>query len=177
MTKSDINEKEQKDESEDLDGMNLDKEEKEFLDSKPESSKPEEIDYKDRYMRLLAEYTNAMKQKEEELKSMAKFGNRNLLIKVLDVVDDIEIGLTQENLNEETKGILQILQAKVQHLLSLEGVAEMEISAGANYDSSHHEVLGTVPHEEHKGKIAHIARKGYVMGDRVLRTAKVLVGK
>ena len=73
-----------------------------------ESNEP---DFKDKYARLLAEFTNFQRQKDEEIKSMAKFGNSNLLSKVIDILDDIEMGLVQENISEETKNILEILKS------------------------------------------------------------------
>lgn len=151
-------------------------EQQEHKNTKTEE-KRDEVDYKDKYVRLLAEYTNSLKQKDEELKSMAQFGNRNLLLKVLDIVDDIETGLMQDNLHEETKGILQLLQSKVTHLLTLEGVKEIEVQQGDAYDSSKAEVITMIEDEANKGKISQIVRKGYMMGDRVLRTAKVIIGK
>jgi molecular chaperone GrpE len=135
------------------------------------------LEFKDKYMRLLAEFSNYQKQKEEETKSVVKFGNSNLLIKIVDILDDIEMGLMQENLNEETKNILEILKSKMTHLLSLEGVSEIEIKVGDDYDPSKCEVITTTPDEKNKGKVSQIARKGYMISDRVLRTAKVIVGK
>jgi len=137
----------------------------------------ENNDFKAKYLRLLAEFSNYQRQKEEELKSMAKFGNKNLLLKILDILDDIEIGLVQENITDETKVILEILQSKMMHLLSLEGVTQIELKAGDEYDSNTCEVITTIDDESNKNKISQVIRKGYNFSERVLRTAKVVVGK
>ncbi len=76
-----------------------------------------EIDYKDKYTRLLAEYSNFAKQKEVEMASMAKFANKGLISKILDILDDIEAGLIQSETSEETKSILSILKSKLEHTI------------------------------------------------------------
>lgn len=147
-------------------------------DSNSENKAQEQaIDYKEKYTRLLAEYSNAMRQKEVELKSMAQFGNKNLLLKVLDIVDDVEMGLAQENISDETKGILEILHTKLLHVLTIEGVVVINLEEGSAYDAETCEVISTFDDAENKGKIVAIARKGYKLKDRVLRTAKVVVAK
>ncbi len=136
-----------------------------------------QVDYKDKYLRLLAEYSNFVKQKEAEIQNVVKFANRNLLLKVLDVLDDIEMGLKQSMISEDTKNILSILKVKLEQLLALEGVCEIELKVGDDYDANKCEVVNTVNQEGMSGKIVEILRKGYTMFDRILRTAKVVVGK
>lgn len=135
------------------------------------------VDYKDKYIRLLAEYTNFANQKDAELKSMAQFSNKNLLIKILDIVDDIEAGLVQESVSEETKSILEILKIKVLQILAMEGVLEIELSSGDSFDSEKCEVVQAIEDQKNSGKIVQVLRKGYTLSDRILRTAKVIVGK
>lgn len=144
---------------------------------KNKEEKSQKIDYKDKYVRLLAEYTNFAKQKEIEMQNTAKFGNKNILLKVLDILDDIDSGLKQEMVSEETKNILNILKIKIQQLLAYEGVLEMEIKVGDVFNPGNCEVVNTVEDKEMSGKIIEILRKGYTISDNVLRTAKVVVGK
>ncbi len=135
------------------------------------------VDYKDKYARLLAEYSNFVKQKDAELSSMAKFANKNLLSKLLDIVDAIEAGLMQESVTEETKGILNILNIKVLQIMAMEGVLEIEFNSGDAFDPEKCEVIQTIEEKDFSGKIIQVLRKGYTLSDRVLRTAKVIVGK
>lgn len=137
----------------------------------------EEIDYKDKYVRLLSEYTNFAKQKETELSSMAKFANKSLLLKIIDILDDIEISLIQESASEETKSILNILKIKLSQILTFEGVLEIEIKIGDSFNPENCEVVTAIEDKENSGKLIQILRKGYTISDRVLRTAKVIVGK
>ena len=144
---------------------------------KNKEEKNQEIDYKDKYVRLLAEYTNFAKQKEIEMQNTAKFGNKNILLKILDILDDIDSGLKQEMVSEETKNILNILKIKIQQLLAYEGVLEMEIKLGDVFNPENCEVVNTVEDKEMSGKIIEVLRNGYTISDNVLRTAKVVVGK
>lgn len=136
-----------------------------------------QIDFEEKYLRLLAEYANFAKQKEIELQNVAKFANKNILIKVLDILDDIDSGLNQEMVSEETRNILNILKIKIQQILAYEGVFEIELKSGDKYDPEKCEVVDTVENNEMSGKIVKVLRKGYLISDRVLRTAKVIVGK
>lgn len=136
-----------------------------------------QIDYKDKYVRLLAEFTNFTKQKEEEIKGIVKFANKNILLKIIDIIDDIEAGLLQENTSEETKTILNINKNKLSQILVFESVEEIKINKGDTFDANTSEVIQTVEDSQNSGKIVEVLRKGYTMSDRVLRTAKVIVGK
>ncbi|BDQ05014.1 MAG: protein GrpE [Candidatus Dojkabacteria bacterium] len=141
------------------------------------NSQDSQVDYKDKYLRLLAEYSNFVKQKEAEIQNVVKFANRNLLLKVLDVLDDIEMGLKQSMISEDTRNILNILKVKLEQLLALEGVCEIELKVGDKYDANKCEVVNSVDNQAMSGKIIEILRKGYTISDRILRTAKVVVGK
>ncbi len=141
------------------------------------NNEDKKVDYKDKYLRLLAEYSNFVKQKEVEIQNVVKFANRNLLLKVIDVLDDIEIGLKQSVISEDTKNILSILKVKLEQLLTLEGVREIELKVGDEYDANKCEVVNTIDQDGMSGKIVEILRKGYMISDHILRTAKVVVGK
>lgn len=146
-------------------------------EEKEEKEEKDLVDYKDKYTRILAEYSNYVKQKEIELQSAIRFANRNLLLKVIDVLDDIEAGLAQESVTEETKNILNILKIKILQILAIEGVSEIELAVGDDFDSQKAEVINVVEDKQNSGKIIQILRKGYTLSDKILRTAKVVVGK
>jgi molecular chaperone GrpE len=147
------------------------------LETTEQVSEPVSIDYKEKYIRLLAEFTNYQKLKEDEVRAMAVYGNKSLLLKMIDLLDDIEVGLQQDHLGEETKDLLQMLKEKFDNTLKIEGVTEVSIKQGADYDPQKCEVITTIDDPENKGKIVQVVRKGYMISDRVLRSAKVVVGK
>lgn len=136
-------------------------------------------DYKDKYIRLQAEFANFARQKEQEILSATKFAKNNILLRVLEVIDDIEAYLAQENINEEVKNILSILLAKLNLLITLEGVTVVEINPGDDFDYTIAEVVDTTPSqdESQKGKVAYVIKKCYKIYDKVLRTAKIIVFK
>lgn len=139
--------------------------------------KTTEPDFQQKYLRLLAEFSNYQKQKEEELRSMAVFSNKSLLLKMIDLLDDMEMGLIQVDLSEDTKNLLEMLKQKFEHTLKVEGVTGIDINPGDAYDPQKCEVIAAVEDENNKAKIVQVIRKGYALSDRVLRTAKVIVGK
>ncbi|MCX8034757.1 MAG: nucleotide exchange factor GrpE [Candidatus Dojkabacteria bacterium] len=136
-------------------------------------------DYKDKYIRLQAEFANFARQKEQEVLSATKFAKNNILLRVLEVIDDIEAYLAQENINEEVKNILNILLAKLNLLITLEGVTVVEINPGDDFDYTIAEVVDTTPSQDdsQKGKVAYVIKKCYKIYDKVLRTAKIIVFK
>lgn len=135
------------------------------------------IDYEDKYKRLLAEYSNFAKQKEAEVASTIAFANKNLISRILDILDDIDAGINQETTPEDTKNILEILKSKLEHTLTLENVEEIKLNPGDVYSAEDCEVVQAVDDPENSGKILQVLRKGYKISGKILRTAKVIVGK
>ena len=161
----------------------LDKEitikEAEFLKLKDDAAKATE--YWDRMLRQQAEFENIRKRMEREKNDFLKFANEGIIAELLDVLDDLErtVGLAENQCQDVTvflKGVEMIL-AHLYELLKRHGVKPLD-AGGKKFDPHYHEALmqvddAAVP--EHT--VLEELQKGYLLNDRVIRTAKVKVSK
>jgi molecular chaperone GrpE len=127
-------------------------------------------EYKNRYLRSLADYQNFEKRVNQEKDEIRKTANKILLLKFLSVLDDIY----QAEIFVKDEG-LRIIKNKFIQLLNNEGVEEIEV-LGKVFDPHLSEAVAIVEGKE-DNKIVEVVRKGYRYGDQVLRVAQVKVSK
>ncbi len=126
-------------------------------------------DIKNQLKRALADYSNLQRRVEEEKKSLVTFANFGLLVKLLGVLDILEKAaghINDEGLNLGIK--------KFHEVLASEGVTEFAAS-GENFDPTIHEAVEVVDGAD--SKIVEVVEKGYALGSKTLRPAKVVVSK
>ena len=151
--------------------------ESEYAKLKEEAQKSQE--YWDRILRLQAEFENAKKRLEKEKLEFVKFANEGLILEFLTILDDLErtMELAQKNrqdFNAFLKGAEMIL-AHLYDMLKKNGVSVIE-SEGKYFDHSKHEALmREETNEVPENTVIEEFQKGYMINDRVLRTAKVKV--
>jgi len=127
--------------------------------------------------RAMADLVNYRKRAEEEKASFVAFANVGLIMELLPILDSF--GRAFANVPEEIKktewfkGTLQIEQQLV-GLMKKQGVTEMETTVGKKVDTKFHEPITVSPGE--KDVITEEFEKGYMLGDKVIRPAKVKVG-
>jgi len=132
---------------------------------------------KDKYIRLYAEFENHRRRTSKEKLDMIQAANEQLIKALLPVVDDFERAEKSiKELSEKeasASGILLIYQ-KLKKVLDQFGVKAMDAQGDFNPDL--HEAITQVPDESKKGKIVDVVEKGYLINDKVIRFAKVVVG-
>ena len=143
--------------------------------------KEEAVQCKDRYVRLYAEFDNARKRMEREKQEFIKFANEGLICEFLSILDDLDRSVESAKAKHEDyaaflKGI-EMVMAHIYEMLKENGVKPME-AKGKIFDPHCHEVLMQEETDQHEdGVILDELQKGYYLGDRVVRTAKVKVAK
>jgi molecular chaperone GrpE len=138
----------------------------------------ERDDYYDRWMRKAAEFDNYRKRIERERREHADESVVGLLQDLLMVVDDFDRALTSEAGEDGAyrKGV-ELIRAKLQDLLAKRRVRPIE-ALGADFDPTVHQaVIQEVSPDHREGEIIGELRRGYLMGDRLLRPAMVKVAK
>lgn len=130
---------------------------------------------KDKYLRLYAEFENHRRRTAKERLELIHSANEQLIKALLPIVDDFE--RAEKSLKElggkEADGVLLIYQ-KLKKLLDQYSVKAMDAKGDFNPDL--HEAITQVPDESKKGKIVDVVEKGYLLNDKVIRFAKVVVG-
>lgn len=141
----------------------------------------EAAEYKDKYLRLYAEFENARKRMERDKAEFLRYANQELLADFLDILDDLERSLEAAKAKHEDydaflKGI-EMIMAHVYDLLRKNDVAPIE-AKGKQFDPHCHEALMQEERDDvEEGIVVDEFQKGYMLGERVLRTNKVKVAK
>ncbi len=125
-------------------------------------------EFKEKYLRALADYQNLEKQTQGWKEEFARFANIELIRKLLEVLDDLE--KAQEHIKDPG---LELVISKLKKFLQDEGLEEIEV-LGKIFDPTLAEVVSTEPGEENH-KVIKVLQKGYKIGDKVIRVAKVVV--
>ena len=136
-------------------------------------------DFRDRWLRKTAEFDNYRKRVERERREHADQAIVDLLESLLIVVDDFDRALTVEAGPEAEayrKGV-ELIHAKFHDLLKRRGVTPID-ALGADFDPNFHQAVMHESSPEHRdGEVIGELRKGYMLGDKLLRPAMVKVAK
>ena len=129
----------------------------------------------DRLQRLAAEFDNFRKRAAREQGEMLARANERLVKELLPVLDDLGRALDAAEEHEEAaleEGV-RLVHRSLASLLEQEGLAEIETDGP--FDPHVHEALLTQPSELEEGSVLQVIQKGYRLGERVLRPARVVV--
>ena len=141
-----------------------------------------EIDeWKDKYLRLFSEFDNFRKRTSRERIDLLKSASADLIIQLIPVIDDFERALKSLDKNNELTAPyhhgMELIYNKFSALLSKQGLKPM-VTKDQVFDTDFHEALTNIPAptEEMKGKVVDEIEKGYLLNEKVIRYAKVVVG-
>lgn len=147
-----------------------------------EKEKQQCQEYKDSYVRLMAEFDNYRKRTLREKSDLLKSAGESILTALLPIIDDFERALdvmkTSDDIEANKEGTRLIYEKLVSFLVS-QGVSVIDASVGSDFNTEYDEAVTTIPaeNEELKGKIVDCVQKGYMLNDKVIRFAKVVVGE
>ena len=149
----------------------------------PEASRTdaELADLKDKYLRLAAEFENYKRRTSKERIELFKTANQELMIALLPVLDDFERARNATAATTDANAVresIEIIQNKLNKTLQQKGLTAME-AKGGDFDAELHEAITQIPapSDDLKGKIVDEVEKGYYLGDKVIRHAKVVLGQ
>lgn len=136
---------------------------------------------KKEYLFLMAEFDNFRKRTLKEKSEIIKNAGENVLKGLLPIMDDFERGLKATASSEDSASVregMELIYNKLQKYLAQNGVKEID-PADDTFDTEKHEAISVVPvpDDSKKGKILDTVEKGYMINDKVLRHAKVVVGQ
>jgi molecular chaperone GrpE len=130
----------------------------------------------DRLVRVQADFENYKKRAARENEAARESASAATLLEILPIVDEFEIAISymgHEPAKEFRHG-MELIYSKMKDFLKKEGVEEMK-AAGESFDPYKHEALRQDEGDE--GKVVEVVVKGYTFKGKVLRHAKVVVGK
>jgi molecular chaperone GrpE len=150
-------------------------------DSVLEQTKSELAEFKDKYLRLFAEFDNFKKRSAKEKRDFALVAGQDIIKDLLPILDDIKRAnqsLEQDNNADNYVQGAKLIFEKLAKALQQKGLKEME-SIGNDFDVEKHEAIAEIPapSEAQKGKIIDEVEAGYTLNNVMIRYAKVVVGK
>lgn len=137
-------------------------------------------EWKDRYLRLTAEYDNYRKRTLKEREELVRTAGEGLIKDVLVVVDDFERALLALEKLSDTAGFdgINLIYDKLMSMLKSKGVTVIN-RVGEPFDTDFEEAITKfpAPTPEQKGTVIDVVQKGYLLNGKVIRYAKVVVGE
>jgi molecular chaperone GrpE len=129
------------------------------------------------WQRAAADFQNYKRRTEQERQEVALLANAALIINILPILDDLERAL--RNVDAHLAGLtwvdgIRLIYRKLQAILEASGVKEIK-TEGQDFDPRYHEA--TMSGEGDEGKVVAEVQRGYMLGERVLRPAMVVVGR
>jgi len=146
-----------------------------------EKLKAEVTEFKEKYLRQVAEFDNFRKRNARERLELIQTAGKDVIVSLLDVLDDCDRAQQQveKSLPDSPakEGIILVF-SKLRNTLMAKGLKAMD-SIGQDFNPDLHEAVTEipVPSPEMKGKVVDEVQKGYYLNDKIIRFAKVVVGK
>jgi molecular chaperone GrpE len=135
----------------------------------------------DRFLRLYAEFENFRRRSNKERLDLITTANASLLKDLLPIMDDFERAIANNETATEIEGVKEgftLIFNKFKNTIESKGLKQME-AKGQPFDSELHEAIANIPaaDETQKGMVIDDVEKGYFLGEKVIRYAKVVVGQ
>ena len=145
------------------------------------SLKTELEEQKNKYIRLFAEFDNYKRRTSKEILEMRLMAGQDVIISFLDVLDDMDRAegpLLESDMDKHTKEGILLIFNKFRKTLEAKGLKSIE-TLHSDFDVEKDEAISEVPVEDEslKGKVVAEVQKGYTLNDKLIRFAKVVVGK
>lgn len=150
--------------------------------SELEQVKDELAESKDKYLRLYSEFENFRRRTAKEKLGMIQTANEELMVSLIPIIDDFErASKSFEEKDVEVKAVVEgvnLIQNKFKKILEQKGLVLMDVKEGSSFDPEFHEAITTIPapKKKLKDKVVDVIEKGYLLKEKVIRYAKVVIG-
>lgn len=135
----------------------------------------------DKFVRLYAEFDNFRRRTNKEKVDLISSASASILKDLVPVLDDFERALENNEKSDDIEAVkegVKLVAHKFKSLLESKGLKQM-VAKGEPFDSEFHEAIANIPAPEDslKGKVVDDVEKGYLLNEKVIRFAKVVVGQ
>ncbi|WGH28209.1 MAG: nucleotide exchange factor GrpE [Candidatus Shikimatogenerans bostrichidophilus] len=133
--------------------------------------------FKDKFLRLLADFENFKKRNYKEKKKLFKLNISKIIKDILPILDDFDRFIKIEKI--DNKNIIFLIYKNFKKILKIYGLKKIKVNIGDNFNIDYHEamLLSNVKDKNMKNKIIKILEHGYFVYDNIIRCTKVIVGK
>lgn len=159
---------------------NVTEEQQETANVADEKPAEEQIDWRDKYIRLQAEFDNFRKRTLREKMELVQTGGSDVLKAILPILDDMQRAIAASEKSEDIAALREgerLVEKKFIDTLRQKNVTEIE-ALGEDFNEELHEAVARfAAGEDKRGKVIDVVQRGYKLGDKILRFAKVVVGE
>lgn len=135
---------------------------------------------REKYLRLYSEFENFRRRTTKERLDWMQTASKELMVQMLPIVDDMERAIKSMQQADNSSAVegMELIYKKMYSTLEKKGLKPMN-AQGETFDPEVHEAVTQfdAPSEDMKGKVIDVLEKGYFLNDKVIRFAKVVVGK
>jgi molecular chaperone GrpE len=136
---------------------------------------------KEKFLRLFAEFENYKKRTTKERIELFSTASQDVMVSLLPILDDFDRAyseMSKSNDKDLLKGV-ELISNKLRDTLKSKGLSEVKVKEGDVFNADNHEAITQIPapNKKLKGKIIDVIEKGYVLGDKVIRFPKVVIGQ
>jgi len=130
---------------------------------------------KNKHLYLLSDFENLKRNFAKERLDLHQTAGRDIVTALMPILDDFDRAAKNGALSEG----MALIHQKLAGTLQNKGLVALDAKIGDNFNADTQEAVAEIPaaSDEHKGKIVDILEQGYQMGDRIIRFAKVVVGR
>ena len=128
----------------------------------------EKREYLDGWQRSKADFINYKKDEAKRFEGMVEFLTAGIMGGIIPVLDSFDLALKHELPKEVENGLI-LIRSQLEDVLKKNGIVEIKINPGDQFDPSRHESVGESESDELEGMIAEIMQRGYLMEEKVLR--------
>jgi len=138
-------------------------------------------DEQDKFLRLFAEFENYKRRTSKERLELYKTASMDLMMSLLPIIDDLDrasVEFSRSKDKQLTEGF-SIIKNKFNEILKSQGLSEIEVKSGDEFDVEKHEAITQISaqSDKMKGKVVDVTEKGFKLGEKIIRYPKVVVGK
>ncbi|MFT4833268.1 MAG: molecular chaperone GrpE [Marinoscillum sp.] len=133
---------------------------------------------KDKYLRLYSEFENFRRRTAKERLELISSASKDLMESLIPVMDDFERAINaMETKEDPAREGTELIYNKFKKVLESKGVRKMDVNKGDDFNDDFHEAITQIPSgPELAGKVVDVVEKGYFLGEKVVRFAKVVTG-
>lgn len=182
MATEDVNKQSTSDELEKEEMQNTAEQEEKKAEATKEPTLEEKYnELNDKYLRLYSEFENFRRRTAKERIDLFKNASAELMGDLLTVLDDFDRAVSAMSKSTDIKTLEEgvvLVHNKFGNILQSKGLKEFD-AVGKEFDPDFHEAVTKIPapKKKLKGKVVDVIEKGYMLNDKVLRYAKVVVGE
>ncbi len=153
------------------------KESTENVEEKIAKLEKDSQEYLDGWKRAKADLINYKKEEAERFETFAKFSAESLVVELLAIMDSFDLGLAAVQGDKKAEEGFRIIRTQLKEILKRRGLTAILAPPGTPFDPLCHEGVGEVESPHPPGTVAEEVSRGYALGGRVVRPARVRVSK